>query len=165
MKSVFILSFAFLPSLEYLLAVLKGKTIAVMGYGIQGKVQAATLRDSGCTVIVGTRPPRKAARESRQRRAAYRPAASPRRHARPISCSSSCPIPRGRGIYKSEIAPDLRPGQTLCFWLTGSTCSTEPFGPPADVNAVFFVPNASGGLCPRKVPEGGGCLRLRRRGP
>ena len=39
------------------LAILKGKTIAVIGYGIQGKVQAANARDSGCTVIVGTRPP------------------------------------------------------------------------------------------------------------
>ena len=39
------------------LGILKGKTIAVIGYGIQGKVQAANARDSGCTVIVGTRPP------------------------------------------------------------------------------------------------------------
>ena len=39
------------------LAALKNRTIAVIGYGIQGKVQAANARDSGCTVIIGTRPP------------------------------------------------------------------------------------------------------------
>ena len=35
-------------------AVLNGKTIAVIGYGIQGKAQAANARDSGFKVIVGT---------------------------------------------------------------------------------------------------------------
>ncbi len=38
------------------MACLTGKTIAVIGYGIQGKAQAANARDSGCRVIVGTRP-------------------------------------------------------------------------------------------------------------
>ena len=38
------------------LAPLVGKTVAVIGYGIQGKAQAANARDSGVTVIVGTRP-------------------------------------------------------------------------------------------------------------
>ncbi len=38
------------------LAILKGKTLAVIGYGIQGKAQAANCRDSGCRVIIGTRP-------------------------------------------------------------------------------------------------------------
>ena len=35
-------------------SILKGKTIAVIGYGIQGKAQAANARDSGCTVIIGS---------------------------------------------------------------------------------------------------------------
>ena len=38
------------------LSVLNGKTLAVIGYGIQGKAQAANARDSGCKVIVGSRP-------------------------------------------------------------------------------------------------------------
>src|SRR5205823_4110527 len=36
-------------------SILAGKTIAVIGYGIQGKVQAANCRDSGLKVIVGCR--------------------------------------------------------------------------------------------------------------
>src|SRR6516165_7446094 len=38
------------------LALLKGKTIAVIGYGSQGHAQAQNLRDSGCEVVVGQRP-------------------------------------------------------------------------------------------------------------
>ena len=35
--------------------VLKGKTIAVLGYGIQGPAQALNMRDNGINVIVGQR--------------------------------------------------------------------------------------------------------------
>src|SRR5712691_1622789 len=38
------------------LSLLKGKTIAILGYGSQGHAQAQNLRDSGCTVVVGQRP-------------------------------------------------------------------------------------------------------------
>ena len=34
---------------------LKGKTIAVLGYGIQGAAQAQCMRDAGLTVVVGLR--------------------------------------------------------------------------------------------------------------
>ena len=38
------------------LSLLKGKTIAILGYGSQGHAHAQNLRDSGCEVIVGQRP-------------------------------------------------------------------------------------------------------------
>ena len=38
------------------LAVLSGKTIAVIGYGSQGHAQAQNLRDSGLNVVVAQRP-------------------------------------------------------------------------------------------------------------
>src|SRR5204862_1815436 len=38
------------------LGLLKGKTIAILGYGSQGHAQAQNLRDSGCNVIIGQRP-------------------------------------------------------------------------------------------------------------
>ncbi len=38
------------------LGLLKGKTIAVIGYGSQGHAQAQNLRDSGCEVVIGQRP-------------------------------------------------------------------------------------------------------------
>ena len=37
------------------LDVLKGRTIAIIGYGIQGRGQALNLRDSGLNVIVSQR--------------------------------------------------------------------------------------------------------------
>ncbi|MBQ2731688.1 MAG: NAD(P)-binding domain-containing protein, partial [Opitutales bacterium] len=37
------------------LDVLKGKTVAVLGYGAQGRAQALCMRDSGVNVIIGVR--------------------------------------------------------------------------------------------------------------
>ena len=34
---------------------LEGKTIAIIGYGSQGRAHALNLRDSGCKVVVGLR--------------------------------------------------------------------------------------------------------------
>ena len=44
---------------------LKGKTIAVFGYGSQGHAQAQNLRDSGCNVIIGLDPERASAQQAR----------------------------------------------------------------------------------------------------
>src|SRR5271156_4192584 len=38
------------------LALLKDKTVAILGYGSQGHAQAQNLRDSGVKVIIGQRP-------------------------------------------------------------------------------------------------------------
>ena len=46
---------------------LKGKTIAILGYGSQGHAQAQNLRDSGCKVIVGLEPNRPSAQQARRR--------------------------------------------------------------------------------------------------
>src|SRR5437879_10224092 len=44
---------------------LKGKTIAILGYGSQGHAQAQNLRDSGYNVIVGLDPARASAKQAR----------------------------------------------------------------------------------------------------
>jgi ketol-acid reductoisomerase len=44
---------------------LKGKTIAILGYGSQGHAQAQNLRDSGHKVIVGLDPTRPSAQQAR----------------------------------------------------------------------------------------------------
>ncbi len=69
-------------------AALDGKTVAILGYGIQGRAQALNLRDSGVTVIAGGR---EGGRGSRRRaRRAWRRIRSARRRqgATWSSCSS-----------------------------------------------------------------------------
>ena len=77
------------------LALLKGKTIAILGYGSQGHAHALNLRDSGCNVIVGQRPGTRELRPGGQGRiqARSRPKRPPKRGTWSTSC---CPT-RCRG--------------------------------------------------------------------
>jgi len=47
-------------------SVLEGKTVAVVGYGSQGRAQALNMRDSGVDVVVGLRPGGKSWRKAEE---------------------------------------------------------------------------------------------------
>jgi ketol-acid reductoisomerase len=137
------------------LAVLKGRTIAVIGYGIQGKVQAANARDSGCTVIVGTRT----AAESSSRAQAEADGFPAMSVAEAVKKADILLVeiadPAQPAVYKAEIAPNLRAGQTLCF-CHGFNVLYGAIRPPSDVNTVLFVPNAPGAFVREKYKKGEG---------
>src|SRR5262249_2204511 len=59
------------------------------------------------------------------------------------------------GIYKKDIAPNLRAGQTLCF-CHGFSVLYGQIQPPRDVNTVLFVPNAPGRFVREKYKKGEG---------
>src|SRR5215217_8076486 len=121
-------------------SVLNGKTIAVIGYGIQGKAQAANCRDSGLKVIVGARPPEESAS---------------RGEAKADVLLIELADPVQPSVYKKEIAPNLRAGQTLCF-CHGFSVLYGQIQPPKDVNTVLFVPNAPGAFVREKFKKGEG---------
>lgn len=137
------------------LGVLKGKTIAVIGYGIQGKAQAANARDSGCHVIVGTRP----AEESKSREQAKADGfeamgiGEATKKADVLLIELADPVQPS--IYKKEIGPNLRAGQTLCF-CHGFSVLYGQIVPPKDVNVVLYVPNAPGAFVRAKYLKGEG---------
>src|SRR3984957_13030114 len=136
-------------------SVLNGKVIAVIGYGIQGKVQAANCRDSGCKVIIGTRT----ANESKSRDQAKADGfesfsvADATKRADVLLIELADPVQPS--VYKKEIAPNLRAGQTLCF-CHGFSILYGQIEPPKDVNTVLFVPNAPGKFVREKYLKGEG---------
>jgi ketol-acid reductoisomerase len=134
---------------------LKGKIVAVIGYGIQGKAQAANARDSGCNVIVGTRP----AAESKSREQARAEGfeamdvAEATKKADILLIELADPVQPA--IYKKDMAPNLRAGQTLCF-CHGFSILYGSIVPPKDVNVVLYVPNAPGAFVRAKYLKGEG---------
>jgi ketol-acid reductoisomerase len=137
------------------LAPLEGKTVAVIGYGIQGRAQAANARDSGITVIVGTRPPEESPSRAQAEAdgfAAYSIAEATRRaDVLLIELADPAQPP----LYKTEIAPNLTAGKTLCF-CHGFNVLYGAIQPPKDVNTVLFVPNAPGHFVRQKYLAGEG---------
>src|SRR3712207_1617035 len=97
-------------------SILTGKTIAVIGYGIQGKAQAANTRDSGFKVIVGCRGKDEGSQSREQAKSDGFDAmsvADATKKADVLLIELADPVQPS--VYKKEIAPHLRPGQTLCF--------------------------------------------------
>jgi len=137
-------------------SVLDGKTLAVLGYGIQGKAQAKNARDSGCTVIVGCRGKDEGS-DSRDQAIAggfdAMSVADATAKADVILVELADPVQPA--VYKAEIAPHLKPGQTLVF-CHGFSVLYGQITPPRDVNTTLFVPNAPGEFVREKYLKGEG---------
>ena len=93
--------------------VLSGKTIAVAGYGNQGRPQALNLRDSGFRVIVGAREGRAGWTRAQDDGFAVATVAEAARRADVFMMLLPDEV-QGE-VYEGEIRPALRPGAALCF--------------------------------------------------
>src|SRR3954447_12354741 len=137
-------------------SILKNKTLAVIGYGIQGRAQAANARDSGFKVIIGSRGPGEGSKSREQGKAdgceTYSIAEATKK-ADILLIELADPVQPA--IYKKDIGPNLRAGQTLCF-CHGFSVLYGQIQPPKDVNTVLFVPNAPGAFVREKYKKGEG---------
>ncbi len=134
------------------LGVLNGKTIAVMGYGAQGKAQALCMRDSGLNVIIGVRPG-KSFDAATQDGFKVMSVADAAKEGDVIHLL--LPDENHGPIYNAEIKPYLKPGKALC-------CShgfAYVFGeivPPADVDVIMVAPKSPGTEERKRFVEGFG---------
>lgn len=132
------------------LNVLSGKKVAVIGYGSQGHAQAQNLRDSGVQVIIGQRPGTSAdsARES---------GFSVMSVAEAVQAADVLqlllPDETQARVYREEMAPYLRKGQTLMF-SHGFNIHFQQIVPPAFIDVIMVAPKGPGHLV-RRVYEGG----------
>ncbi len=133
-------------------SILDGKTLAVIGYGIQGKAQAMNARDSGCKVIVGTRP----AAKSRSRKEAEAEGFEVYDYGEAVKKGDVLLIeladPAQPSVYAADIEPNLRAGQTLIF-CHGFNVLYGAIKPPENVNTALFVPNAPGAFVREKYQK------------
>jgi ketol-acid reductoisomerase len=137
------------------MGILKGKTLAVIGYGIQGKAQAANARDSGCKVIVGTRPPNESKSRDQAKADGFEALDIGEATKRADILLIELADPVQPAIYRKDIGPNLRAGQTLCF-CHGFSVLYGQITPPKDVNVVLYVPNAPGAFVRAKYLKGEG---------
>ncbi|MAE60544.1 MAG: ketol-acid reductoisomerase [Planctomycetaceae bacterium] len=139
------------------MAPLQDKTIAVLGYGSQGHGHAQNARESGVNVIVA------------QREGSHNYDLAKENGFDPVSIADAVkqadmmiitlPDEVQPQIYEKEIAPNLRPGQTLCF-THGFNIHFKTIVPPDDVNVIMVAPKGPGHLVRAEFVKGGGvpCL-------
>jgi ketol-acid reductoisomerase len=136
---------------------LKGKTIAVLGYGSQGHAQAQNLKDSGYKVIIGLEPTRESAEQAR---ADGMVVVAPDEAAKRADwIQMLTPDETQADVYEQFVQPYLHPGKILGF-SHGFSIHFKTIEPPADVDVVMIAPKSPGHLVRRVYAEGGGVPSL-----
>jgi ketol-acid reductoisomerase len=138
-------------------SVLKGKTIAILGYGSQGHAQAQNLRDSGFKVIVGLDPSRQSAQQARTDGMAVVAPEEAAKRADWIHMLT--PDETQAAVYDQFVKPYLHPGKVLGF-SHGFSIHFKTIVPPNDVDVVMIAPKSPGHLLRRVYSEGRGVPSL-----
>ena len=123
------------------LNVLSGKTIGILGYGSQGHAHALNLKDSGQDVMVGLHPEsssRKLAEEAGLKVGDVQEVAKEADILMVV-----IPDHIQGDIYKTQIAPSLRPGSSLMF-AHGFSIHYGEVTPSKDINVMMVAPKAPG---------------------
>nr|WP_314446763.1 ketol-acid reductoisomerase [uncultured Sphingomonas sp.] len=136
---------------------LRGATVAVIGYGSQGRAHARNLRDSGYRVIVGAREGGGAeARAKADGFATHSPAEAAK--AAKLVCLLT-PDMAHRQVYAEAIAPNLQPGGALLV-AHGFSVLYGEIQPRHDIDVILVAPKGPGDLVRREYEIGRGvpCL-------
>jgi ketol-acid reductoisomerase len=136
---------------------LKGKRVAVIGYGSQGHAHSLNLRDSGIEVAVaelkGTANHKLAVEHG------FKPTDIKTAIDGVTLIIVTLPDEVQAKIYKSEIEPNMKPGQTLGF-CHGFNIHFKYIVPPRNVNVVMIAPKGPGHLVRSEFVKGGGVPNL-----
>ena len=119
---------------------LAGQTVCIVGYGNQGRAQALNMRDSGLSVIVGSRRDesyRKALRDG------FSVFDVDEAVARADVIFLLVPDEVMAHVFGQDIAPNLAPGNMLVF-ASGYNIAFGLIQPPSDIDVVLIAPRMIG---------------------
>ncbi|MDD5005156.1 MAG: ketol-acid reductoisomerase [Candidatus Omnitrophica bacterium] len=139
------------------LGILKDKTVAIIGYGIQGRGQSLCLRDSGINVIVseleGTQNYEQAKKDG------FTPmnVAEAAQKADIIQILTQDHVQAK--VYNEAIKPNLKKGKSLCF-SHGFNIRFKQIKPPKKVDVFMVAPKGPGALVRKMYEEGKGVPSL-----
>jgi ketol-acid reductoisomerase len=136
---------------------LRGKKIAVIGFGSQGHAHALNLRDSGMDVRVGLSASSPSREKAIKQGLPVLDTAAAAREADVIMML--VPDEMGGDVYAKEIAPGLSKGKYLAFG-HGFNIHFKFIQPPPDVNVFMIAPKGPGHLVRSEYVKGRGvpCL-------
>jgi len=139
------------------LNVLKGKKVAIIGYGSQGHAQAQNLRDSGVEVIVSDLPG--TPNWDLAVKHGFKPvsAAEGAKQADLIQILTEDEVQPV--VYKNEVEPNLSAGKTMLF-SHGFNIHFGQIVPPKEVDVIMVAPKGPGHLVRRVYTEGAGVPAL-----
>ncbi len=139
------------------LGALKGKTLAVIGFGSQGHAHALNLKDSGLNVIIGLYAGSKSIAVAKERGFEVYETGEAVEKADVILIA--VPDMKQKALFENEIAPRLTKGKTLAF-IHGFTVHYGLIEPPAGVSVIMVAPKGPGHIVRAQYVEGKGVPAL-----
>jgi ketol-acid reductoisomerase len=139
------------------LSVIKGKKIAIIGYGSQGHAHANNLKDSGLSVVVGLREG--SSSRSKAEASGLQVANISDAVAMADVIMILAPDEKQAELYKNEIEPNLKAGASLAF-AHGFNIHFGYIKPADDMDVFMVAPKGPGHLVRSTYTQGGGVPSL-----
>lgn len=139
------------------LSLIKGKIVAIIGYGSQGHAHAANLKDSGVKVIVGLRKNGQSWQKAVNAGHEVMEVAEATKAADLIMILT--PDENQPAVYANEIAPNLKDNATLAF-AHGFNIHYNQITPAKNLDVVMIAPKGPGHTVRSEFLKGGGVPSL-----
>jgi ketol-acid reductoisomerase len=139
------------------LSLIKGKTVAIIGYGSQGHAHAQNLNESGVKVVVGLR--KGGASWSKAEQAGLKVAEVAEAAKQADVVMILLPDEQIAQVYREQIAPNIRTGASLVF-AHGFNVHYGQVAPRADLDVWMVAPKAPGHTVRNTYKQGGGVPHL-----
>ncbi|MHB8847278.1 MAG: ketol-acid reductoisomerase [Burkholderiales bacterium] len=139
------------------LSLIKGKTVAIIGYGSQGHAHANNLKDSGVKVIVGLRKGGASWSKAEAAGLPVQEVGSAVKNADLIMVL--VPDEQQPDVYNNDIAPNIKAGATLAF-AHGFNIHYGQITPAKNIDVVMVAPKGPGHLVRSTYKQGGGVPSL-----
>jgi len=135
------------------ISIIKGKKVAIVGYGSQGHAHALNLKDSGVSVTVALRDGSPSATKAKNAGLAVKNIADAVKEADLVMVLA--PDEHQRKIYTDNIEPNLKKGATLAF-AHGFNIHYNQIVPRADLDVIMIAPKAPGHTVRNEFAKGAG---------
>jgi ketol-acid reductoisomerase len=139
------------------LSIIKGKKVAIVGYGSQGHAHANNLKDSGVKVTVGLRKGGASWDKAKKAGLTVKEVAEAVKTADLVMML--VPDEQQADVYRNEVEPNLKKGAALAF-AHGFNIHYGQIKPRADVDVIMIAPKGPGHLVRSTYTQGGGVPSL-----
>ena len=138
-------------------SIIRGRKVAIIGYGSQGHAHALNLKESGVPVVVGLREGSSSAAKAEAAGLTVKSIADAAKWADVIMLTM--PDTEQKATYTDHIKRYMKPGKALAF-AHGFNIRFKRIRPPKGVDVIMIAPKGPGHLVRRTYTEGGGvpCL-------
>ncbi len=138
-------------------SIIRGKKVAIIGYGSQGHAHALNLKESGVEVCVGLRDGSSSKAKAENAGLTVKSIDDAAEWADVIMILA--PDTEQKAIFDAHIAPHLHPGDALAF-AHGFNVRFGRITAPEGVDSIMIAPKGPGHLVRRTYTEGGGVPAL-----